>query len=113
MASTSDIRISVEFWEHPKTVKLERRLGLIAVKALTMLWMWAAQNRPNGDLSGLDDESIEISAKWNGTEPLLPVLVELRWIDGDPGSRFLHDWKDHNSWAASSEKRSDAGRLNL
>lgn len=62
-----DIRIDVEFFSHPKTVKLERRLGLEAVKALMVLWSWAARNRPDGDLSGLENEDIEIAAGWTGT----------------------------------------------
>jgi hypothetical protein len=109
---TPDIRISIDFWKHHKTVKLERRLGLEAIRSLTMLWMWAAQNRPDGDLSGMDDEAIEISAEWNSDKPLIEILAELGWIDGEPMSRSIHNWKKRNPWAASSDKRSNAGRLN-
>gem|GEM_PF-3376415 len=46
-----DIRIVVDFFAHPKTVKLERCLGLEGVKALLLLWAWAEKHRSNGDLS--------------------------------------------------------------
>lgn len=53
--SAQDIRLSVHFPDHPKTVKLERRLGFQGVRSLLSLWAWAAQNRPDGDLGGATD----------------------------------------------------------
>ena len=47
----NDIRLSVEFFDHPKTVKLQRRLGVGAVICLQRLWIWTAQNRSNGVFS--------------------------------------------------------------
>ena len=78
----SDIRLSVGFWEHPKTIKLIRRLGLEGARSLQILWLWATQNRSDGVLSGMDAEDIEIAAKWDG-EPtaLYRVLTELGFID--------------------------------
>ena len=48
----ADIRISVGFPNHPKTVKLERRLGFQGIRSLLALWTWAAQNRPDGNRGG-------------------------------------------------------------
>ena len=48
----ADIRISVGFPNHPKTVKLDRRLGFQGIRSLRALWTWAAQNRPDGNLGG-------------------------------------------------------------
>jgi hypothetical protein len=99
----SDIRLSVAFWDHPKTVKLERRLGLPGVKSLQILWLWAAQNRPNGDL-GVDEEDIEIAARWTGENgKFLSCLVDLRWIDRDEDGYSIHDWEEHNSWASKAD----------
>lgn len=114
-----DIRLSVGFWEHPKTVKLSRRLGLEGVRSLQILWLWATQNRPDGVLSGMNAEDIEIAAKWDG-EPtaLYAVLTELRFVDttapsDDSGQpvHSLHGWSEHNSWQAESETRSGTNRL--
>lgn len=115
----TDIRLSVGFWEHPKTVKLIRRLGLEGVRSLQLLWLWATQNRPDGVLSGMDAEDIEIAAKWNG-EPtaLYTVLTELGFVDTNADSEgaqqsvhTLHGWAEHNSWQAESELRSGKNRL--
>lgn len=107
-----DIRIDVEFFSHPKTVKLERRLGLEAVKALMVLWTWAARNRPDGDLAGLENEDIEIAAGWMGeVNKLASTLNALGWLDGEPGAFRLHQWEEHNPWVAEIQSRSDKARL--
>lgn len=79
---TTDIRISVEFWDHPKTKKLEKRLGLEAVKNLLILWMWTAKNKPSGVFENMDIEDIELAARWNGDSGILVKnLVELKFLD--------------------------------
>jgi len=106
-----DIRLSVKFFEHPKTIKLERRLGIQGVKALIKLWMWAALNKPEGDL-GHDAEDIEIAAQWSGEPELFSkALVDLRWLDHIDGRYRLHDWIEHNPWAAKDGTRSDKARF--
>ncbi|MFU2207203.1 hypothetical protein [Solidesulfovibrio sp. C21] len=108
----TDIRLSTEFWDHPKTVKLERRLGLQGPKSLQILWMWTAKNHPDGRLEGEDVEGIEIAAKWPGNEStFVETLVSLRWLDQDGDTFCLHDWREHNAWAAEADSRSDKSRL--
>ena len=105
-----DIRLSVEFFDHPKTVKLQRRLGLEAVISLQRLWLWSAQNRPNGQLVNMDAEDIEIAARWNGEfGKLYECLVELTWLDVGE-TICLHDWEDHNPWQAEAKARSESAR---
>ena len=100
-----DIRLSVEFFDHPKTVKLQRRLGLEAVISLQRLWLWAAQNRPDGILSNMDSEDVEIAAKWNGElNSFSNELVNLRFLDNENNVYTLHDWQVHNPWQAEAEK---------
>lgn len=112
MASVQDIRLCVDFFSHPKTVKLERRLGLPGLKALLVLWTWAARNRTDGDLTGLSDEDLEIAAGWSGEEgAFVDVATALHWLDGEAGERCLHEWAVHNPWAAAAEKRSNAARF--
>lgn len=108
----TDIRLSTEFWDHPKTVKLERRLGLQGPKSLQVLWLWSAKNHPDGRLEGEDVEGIEIAAKWPGEEgKFVETLLALRWLDKDGDAFCLHDWREHNEWASEVETRGDAARL--
>lgn len=111
----TDIRLSVGFWQHPKTKKIAKRLGLEGVRSLQVLWLWAAQNRPNGILSGMDWEDIELAADWRGEERAffeccLSAEGKSMWIDEAEGGYVLHDWADHNPWQAEAESRSEAAR---
>lgn len=107
----SDIRISIGFLDHPKTIKLRRQLGWEGFESLLRLWCWAAQYRSDGLLSDMTDEDIEIAAQWSG-EPgmLVAVLVALRLVDKNECSFSLHDWEEHNGWAAHAKDRSEKAR---
>lgn len=107
----TDIRLSVGFWQHPKTKKLARRLGLEAVRSLQILWLWAAQNRPDGNLSGMDWEDLELAADWQGEDRAFFDCCMGVWIDEGPDGFSLHDWKEHNAWASEADDRSDQARL--
>lgn len=102
-----DFRVSVGFMAHPKTHKLRRKAGDIAVLNLLQLWSFVAMNRPDGNLSGLDVDDIEIAAGWAG-EPgaFVDTLSALGFLDGEPGAFRVHDWMDHNDYAAKAEERS-------
>jgi len=108
-----DARLAVTLPGHPKTKKLIRRLGDGAAWRLVCLFLWAASNRPNGDLSGLDDEDIEIAVDWAGEEGVLvSALVSVGFLDGEPGAYQIHDWNDHNAWASGADLRSAKARWN-
>lgn len=108
----TDIRLSVGFWRHPKTIKLQRRLGLEAVRSLQILWLWAAENRPSGELSGMDDEDLEIAADWNGGPgKLSEALSSVGFLDGGIGGYSLHGWQENNAWASGEPARADKGRF--
>lgn len=113
-----DIRLDVEFFNHPKTVKLERALSFEGIRSLLKLWIWAAKNRPDGDFQGLDNDDIEIAAQWGGSQgELLSELVKIGWLDEyiteQTGPTFykLHNWSYRNGWVADSMNRSDKARL--
>lgn len=109
----TDIRISVTFLQNPKIKKLERRIGLEGLKALLALWIWTAQNKPTGDLAGLDDESVEMAADWAGDEgAFVQTLKALRLLDGEECSYSIHDWVENNGWAANESDRADTSRFN-
>jgi hypothetical protein len=102
----SDIRLAVTFFTHPKTQKLKRRLGDSGVVALLTLWVFAAQNRPDGNLHHMDEEDIELAACWTGEAgSFVSVLAAVRFIDSTPDGFVLHDWSENNPWAAGAPAR--------
>lgn len=102
----SDIRIAVDFWSHPKTGRLLRAVGVRGARSLQILWMWAARNRPDGKLAGLDAADIEYAADWRGKKGAFFAAVDGQWLDGTDEGYELHDWLEHNPWAADAEGRS-------
>lgn len=107
----TDFRLSVGFWQHPKTKKTARRLGLEGIRSLQILWAWAAVNRPDGNLSGMDWEDIELAADWQEEEQKFFDTCLGMWIDETSDGYALHDWQEHNPWASEADTRSDAARL--
>jgi hypothetical protein len=107
----SDARISTGLPSHPKTKKLIRRLGAAGPWALVCLFLWARDNRSDGNLYGMSDEDIELACDWSGDSgALVAALMEVRFIDGDEGGRVIHDWTEHQPWSAGSEDRSERAK---
>ena len=106
-----DARISVGLPAHPKTKKLIRRLGEGGAWRLVCLFLWVAQSRPDGDLSGMTGEDIELAADWQGEEgSFIKALIEVGFVDGEEGAYSVHDWQEHNPWAAGADARSEKAR---
>lgn len=105
-----DIRVLTTFPRHPKTIKLKRLLG--TWEPIITLWLWCAENRPTGDLSGLEPDDLAIAAGWNDDpKSLIDALLNVRFIETtNNGAYCLHGWEEHNAYAANAEKRSESAR---
>jgi hypothetical protein len=106
-----DIRLSTSFWDHWKTVVLKADIGYPAIESLQRLWCFAAINKPDGTLTGMTIRTIEIAAHWAGESgAFVGKLVELHFLDAADGVFCLHDWAEHNGWAAHAKERSEQGK---
>lgn len=102
----TDIRVLTTFPHHHKTKKLRRKLGPEGVCALIFLWLFAAENRPDGVLSGMDEDDICIAAQWDGdAQSMLGALLEVGFLELVEGAYVIHDWLVNNPWAASAPAR--------
>lgn len=108
----TDIRLSVGFFRNIKVRKLRKALGAEGVLSLQALWLFCAENAPDGKLGKYSDD-IEFIVDWNGEESLFTAtLLDLGFLDKeDDGTLSVHDWSGNNPYVAASEARSDAGRL--
>lgn len=107
----SDARLNTGLAGHHKTKKLMRRLGPAGPWGLVCLFLWAAANRTDGDLAGMSAEDIELAADWGGEpDALVTALREVGFLDGDDGDLKIHDWAEHNPWAAGAEDRAESSR---
>jgi hypothetical protein len=84
--------------EHPKTLKLGRRLGIppcFALGVLEALWHWAAKYARDGKISA-EPWQVAEAIRYPGDEgALFEALIECGWIDEIEGELYIHDWADH------------------
>jgi len=108
-----DARISTALPGHPKTKRIIKRLGAGAAWYLVRLFLWAAENKSDGDLTGMTNEDIEIALDWPGENgALINELVAVRFLDGSEGAFKIHDWAEHNPWANGADMRAAKARWN-
>jgi hypothetical protein len=106
-----DARISTALPSHPKTRKLRKRVGVAGCWSLVCLFLWTANNRWDGNLSGMSGEDIELASEWEGEpDALVHALREVGFLDGDEGNYLIHDWSEHNPWAASRGQRIESAK---
>jgi hypothetical protein len=97
---------------HPKVIKLRRMLKADGVVSWVWLISFCAEFRTTGSLAGMDYEEIAIASDWTGEpERFVHALVEIGLVDEAPdGTLSIHDWHEHNPWAAGFEARSARAR---
>jgi hypothetical protein len=96
---------------HIKTIKLRKLLKIKKIEAigiLFLLWWWALDNAPDGNLSNIDaddlNEIVEYKSKCEIT--VLAALVEAGFIDEN---KHIHDWHDY-AGKLLDKRKSDADR---
>lgn len=80
---------------HRKIKALKRELKIKtpqAVGHMVMLWLWAVDNAPDGDLSGIDPDDIAEAAEWpKDGKAFVDAMIRAGFLDED---MRLHDWGD-------------------
>jgi hypothetical protein len=91
-----------ELRSHPKTVKAARMLGVslpTMVGHLHLLWWWALDHAPDGDLSKFDAEDIVMGAQFDGPGTAFVKALQACGPKGRHGfltdDYLLHDWNEY------------------
>jgi len=103
-----DYRVKTSWRTSSKREYVFDKLGAVGVLAVMDLWSYCASEKTDGDLVGMSDKKIAAEAKWRGDpDEFMAALTDedFQLVDGGPGERFIHDWKDHNPWVAGSNGR--------
>jgi len=107
----SDIRISVSFKNHRKRLRLRQILGPGSTDYLLDLWISTAMNHPDGNLTGMDRLDIALEAGWLGdVDQFVEALINCKLLDDQDGVYRLHDWEDHQAYAAHAPFRAERAR---
>ena len=96
------IQVYSNLADHPKIYALVDRMKLRrnseAVGIVVSLWLWAAKNAPDGDLSGFPERAIADAVGYSSSYAgkLCQLLVETRWLDEKEGGGYqIHDWETY------------------
>ena len=87
--------------EHPKIYRLTEALGSAqsyqSLGIVVSLWLWAARNAPEGDLSSYPRWALANAVGWQGnSEALCDALISTGFLDqNQDGGLHIHDWEDH------------------
>lgn len=108
----TDFRLSVGLFTHPKFLKLKRRLGDAGALGYITLLSFVAQNHPDGALGRMNAEDVALAGQYNGAcDEFVRALIEVRLVEQSESGEFsIHDWKEHNPWAASAPVRSEKAK---
>jgi hypothetical protein len=110
-----DIRLDINFFEHPKTKRLIRVLGHKGFYALVRLWTSSAKLYPKGIFKDLDEVDIAELAGWDEDPTVFckglsdPKINFLEKVDG---IYSLHGWEEHQPWIYYQNERSEIARQN-
>lgn len=84
---------------HRKLIDLARLLDIQRTSAaghVVFFWLWALDNIPDGNLTGVSPGTIAIAAEWDGDANVFyAALVEARFIEDDAQEARIHDWHDY------------------
>lgn len=64
---------------------------------LVSFWLWALDNAPKGDLTGITPRMISRASQWDGDpKKLANTLIRAGWIDEkEDGTLEIHDWYEY------------------
>lgn len=106
-----DLRFYTSFVRHPKVLELKDRLGSDAIWSLISLWCWAREKHHTGELVGETDRGIELVSNWTGERgALVAALLEIRFLEGESGSRRIYNWPKRQPFAVETTERKERAR---
>lgn len=107
------IQVYSNLIKHPKTYALADELKLsskdtspnaVAAGMLVSLWLWAAQNATDGDLSKCTARAIAEAAEYKKNPvSFVSALVKTKWLDED---KKLHNWDEYATLLIDCEQQS-------
>lgn len=80
---------------HIKTIKLRKTLKMKkteVIGTLLLLWWWAMDNAPEGDLKDLEEGDLAEICEYKGKQNLFDALIDAGFVDAD---KKIHDWEDY------------------
>lgn len=97
------MRVEPETPDHPKFVRLKRRIGDLAMECLIRVWAHCQNSQRGGTWRGVDAEYLECVARWTGPAgELYAALKESGWVEEARNALVIHDWDRMNARAKAN-----------
>ena len=112
----NDMRISVDFVDHPKTKRLVRQVGFEGVYCLLKLFSTASKIYQRGMLKDCDQDDIEDMCGWTGESgKLFAALIDekIGFLEDVDGQYHIHDWEENQPWIYHAGERSRIAKENI
>lgn len=104
------MRVEIELLDHPKFLRLRKRLGNDALEILLRIWGHCQSAQRGGTWRAADAEYVEIVARWSGNPgEAYKALVEVGFIDERANSIVIHDWEEFNSRTITNWRNGRSG----
>jgi len=97
------MRVEPELPDHPKFLRLKKRVGEGACENLIRIWGHCQNSQRGGLWRGADREYVEVVARWAGEPGLFyQAAVESGFLDETKAGVVIHDWDKFNSKARAA-----------
>jgi len=106
----NDMRLDLNFVDHPKVKRLIRKAGYEGFYGLIRLFSMAGRLYTNGVFTGCHKEDLDDLADWRGEGSLTDCLLEVGFLKEKNGTFEINDWEEHQPWLAGAEKRSEKAK---
>lgn len=111
-----DMRIDVDFVDHPKTKRLIRMTGYEGFYCLMKLFSIAAKIYKRGELKNCDAVDIEDLTGWTGEQgKLVEAMLDTKigFLEKKGNLYIIHDWDINQPWIYHSEERSEKAKKSV
>ena len=101
------LNIDLDYFTHPKTMRLTAILGQGAAEFPIRLWAYCAKHHTEtGRLIDYTENEVESAAGWMGeTGKLAAAMLKLNFLEKIDNGYRIHDWLDHAGHLAAFKKR--------
>jgi hypothetical protein len=103
----ADLNLDLDYFTHPKTVRLIGLLGKGAEVLPIRLWCYCGKyHAEDGKFTGYSTQEIESIVSWWGKEgEFVQALLKVRFLEGSEGAYSCHDWAEHNGHIQALKER--------
>jgi hypothetical protein len=106
-----DLRLDANYLDNPKIKRLRASLGDTGIVSHIALLCYVRRIFPEGKLHDMTSIEIEDAARWQGESGLFSATLErLRLLHQNGDGYEIHDWYEHNRFAATEPIRREIAR---